>query len=119
MPAEQHGNQPFVSILSPSFNQGRFIRDCLVSVSNQTYKNIEHIVCDGGSTDQTLEHLTNAAPLVQWVSEPDRGQAHALNKAFAMSTGDIIGWINSDDALFATNTVETVVTLLDQWPDVD
>jgi glycosyltransferase involved in cell wall biosynthesis len=88
-----------VSILTPSFEQARFLRDCLESVSRQTYGSIEHVVMDGGSCDGSAELLVRSArPGLRWRTEPDRGQAHALNKAFAESEGSIIGWINSDDA---------------------
>jgi len=88
--------RPLVSIVTPSLNQGRFIREALESVAAQTYEPIEHIVVDGGSTDATLEILGDAEG-VQWVSEPDRGQSHALNKGFATARGSILGWLNADD----------------------
>jgi glycosyltransferase involved in cell wall biosynthesis len=108
-----------VSILTPSFNQGRFLGDCIRSVAAQTYRPLEHIVCDGGSTDETLDVLRRAPASVHWVSEPDRGQSHALNKAFSRSTGDILGWLNSDDAYADPQAVETAVDLFRRRPDVD
>ena len=101
--------KPLVSILTPSFDQGRFIQDCIDSVAAQTYSPIEHIVMDGGSTDETLSILQQAPSHVRWVSEPDRGQSHALNKALALSRGDIIGWVNSDDAYADRRAVEWAV----------
>ena len=101
--------RPLVSILTPSFEQGRFLRDCLDSVARQTYPNIEHVVMDGGSTDESLQILEAAGDAVRWTSEPDRGQADAVNKAFAASAGEIVGWLNSDDGLFAVDTVARVV----------
>ena len=98
--------RPLVSILTPSFNQGRFIQDCIDSVASQTYRPIEHIIMDGGSTDETLSILRQAPDHVRWVSEPDRGQSHALNKALAASSGEIIGWVNSDDAYADRRAVE-------------
>ena len=89
---------PKVSIITPSFNQGRFLPSTLRSVREQDYAPIEHIVVDGGSTDGTVDILRNA-PVIHWVSEPDRGQVHALNKGFAMATGEILGWLCSDDTL--------------------
>jgi glycosyltransferase involved in cell wall biosynthesis len=108
---------PLVSILTPSFNQGRFLRDCLDSVAAQTYPRIEHIVVDGGSTDESLEILAESGDTVRWTSEPDRGQADAVNKAFEASTGEIVGWVNSDDGLFATDTVGRVVAAFAGNPD--
>jgi glycosyltransferase involved in cell wall biosynthesis len=85
-----------ISIITPSFNQGEYVEQNILSVLNQDYKNFEHIVIDGGSTDKTVEVLRKYKHL-KWISEKDEGQADALNKALAMATGDIIGWINSDD----------------------
>jgi glycosyltransferase involved in cell wall biosynthesis len=110
---------PLVSILTPSFEQGRFLGDCLLSVARQTYPAIEHVVVDGGSTDETLTLLAEAGEGVRWTSEPDRGQADAVNKAFARSTGEIVGWINSDDGLFAVDTVTRVVAAFEQNPEAD
>ncbi len=84
------------SIITPSYNQGRFIEDTIQSVLNQDGCEIEHIVVDGGSNDSTVEILKEHGHL-KWVSEKDRGQSHAINKGFAMATGEIIAWINSDD----------------------
>ena len=88
--------RPLVSIVTPSLNQGRFLREALESVAAQTYTRIEHIVVDGGSTDETLEILRSFDDL-QWTSGPDRGQSHALNKGFATARGSILGWLNADD----------------------
>lgn len=111
--------RPLVSILTPSLNQGRFLADCITSVERQTYRPIEHVVCDGGSTDETLALLEHAPAHVHWQSEPDGGQADAVNKAFRASGGEIVGWINSDDALFAVDTVEAVVGHFSADPSVD
>ena len=107
---------PLVSILTPSFNQGRFLRDCLESVARQTYPRIEHVVVDGGSTDETLAVLESADESVRWCSEPDRGQADALNKAFGKSSGEIVGWVNSDDGLFSRDSLERVVAAFAEHP---
>nr|WP_217366940.1 MULTISPECIES: glycosyltransferase family 2 protein [unclassified Brevibacillus] len=95
-----HSQQPLVSIITPSYNQGRFIRETINSILTQDYANLEHIVVDGGSTDDTLSILQEYAqkdPRFRYISEPDRGQSHALNKGLAMARGEIIGWLNSDD----------------------
>ena len=85
-----------ISIITPSFNQAQFLEKNIKSVIDQHYPSVEHIVIDGGSTDGTIDILKKY-PHLRWVSEPDRGQTHALNKGFRMATGEIIGWINSDD----------------------
>lgn len=112
-------SSPLVSILTPSFNQGQFLGDCLASVAAQDYSRIEHIVQDGGSTDRTLDVLEAASASVTWASGPDHGQSQAVNRALAKSRGSIIGWINSDDALFSTDAVSTIVRTFTERPDVD
>ena len=87
---------PKISVVTPSFNQAAFIEENIQSVLSQGYPNVEHIIVDGGSTDGTLEILRRY-PHLRWVSEPDRGQTHALNKGFHMASGEVIGWVNSDD----------------------
>ena len=110
---------PLVSVLTPSFNQGRWLADNLQSVACQTHANIEQIVMDGGSSDETLGLLRDAPSHVRWHSEPDSGQSHALNKAFSEAEGEIIGWLNSDDAYFSPETLETVVDCFDRHPEAD
>lgn len=112
-------NRTRVSILTPSYNQAAWLPDNLGSVECQTYRHIEHVVADGGSTDGTLDVLRMNDDTVTWASEPDEGQADAINKAFAASTGDIIGWINSDDAYADCTVVADVVAFFDAHPDVD
>lgn len=102
-------NEPLVSIVSPSYQQADYIADLLRSVRVQSYPRIEHIVRDGGSTDATVKILKAAH--ARWVSEPDEGQTDALNKGLAETTGEIIGWVNSDDYLYPT-AVERAVDAL-------
>jgi len=85
------------SIITPSYNQGQFIEETIKSIQNQTYKNFEHIVIDGGSTDNTLKILKKYTGKIKWISEKDKGQSDAINKGFKMAKGDILTWLNSDD----------------------
>jgi glycosyltransferase involved in cell wall biosynthesis len=92
------GDWPRISIVCPSFRQGHYIEETIRSVLLQNYPALEFIVMDGGSDDGTVAILEKYAPwLTVWESVPDRGQSHALNKGFAKATGEILGWINSDD----------------------
>jgi glycosyltransferase involved in cell wall biosynthesis len=110
---------PLVSILTPSFNQAAWLGDNLRSVACQKYPRVEQIVMDGGSTDGSVALLRAQGTAVTWHSEPDGGQAHAINKAFRESQGEIIGWINSDDAYFDCRVVADVVAYFGIHPEVD
>lgn len=105
-----------ISVVTPSYNQAQFIEETIQSVLAQNYEPFEHIVIDGGSTDGTIEILRRY-PHLKWVSEPDRGQSHALNKGLAMVTGDIIGWLNSDD-LYEPAAFQTVAECFEGQPDL-
>ncbi len=89
---------PRISIITPSYNQGRFLDQCLRSVVEQGYPNLEYLVIDGGSTDESVQVIQqHQQHLTYWVTEPDGGQSDAINKGFQRATGDIVAWLNSDD----------------------
>jgi hypothetical protein len=89
---------PTISIVTPSYNQAQFLEDTIQSVLGQGYRNLEHVVIDGGSTDGSVDIIRRYADrLKYWASEPDAGQYDAINKGFAHTTGEIMAWLNSDD----------------------
>ena len=91
---------PRITLITPSYQQAAFLEECLSSVHSQQYPDLEHIVVDGGSTDGSAAIIARYADrLAWWCSEKDRGQSHAINKGVAQATGQVFGWINSDDAL--------------------
>jgi len=91
---------PRLSVVTPSYNQGRFIEETIRSVLLQDYPNLEFIIIDGGSTDNTIEVIKKYETwLAYWVSESDRGQSHAINKGIIKATGEILFWLNSDDVV--------------------
>jgi len=106
-----------VSIVTPSFNQGRYIRDCIESVAALRGAEIEHIVVDNCSTDDTLDAL-KSFPQLRWISEPDRGQSDALNKGFRMATGEWIGWLNADE-YYEADALGRIVHEISRSPVVD
>jgi len=108
--------RPLVTIVTPSLNQARFIREAIESVLTQTYPRIEYLVMDGGSTDETVSILKEYGSRVAWVSEPDAGQADAVNRGWQRGHGDIVAYLNSDDAYFPTS-VERAVEALRAHPD--
>lgn len=89
---------PLISIVVPSFNQGRYIEQTLASIAGQNWPRVETIVIDGGSTDETAEVVARFRPgVTHFISEPDRGQADAINKGFRLARGEVLAWLNSDD----------------------
>lgn len=105
-----------ISVITPSFNQGEFIAQTVESVLSQNYPNFEHIIMDGGSTDETLSVLARY-PHLTVISEQDRGQSHAINKALNLATGDIIAWINSDD-WYEPGIFTEIAKALEEYPIV-
>jgi glycosyltransferase involved in cell wall biosynthesis len=95
---EADGEWPKISIVTPSYNQGAYIEECIRSVLLQGYPNLEYIVIDGGSTDESVAVITKYAPwLKYWESEPDEGITDALTKGFGHAAGEILGWMGTDD----------------------
>ncbi len=103
---------PKVSIITPSFNQGQFLEASIRSVLEQDYPNIEYIIVDGNSKDESGEIIKKYQNhLAWWVSEKDKGHADALNKGFSHATGEILAWLNSDDIYFP-NAVSEAISVL-------
>ena len=120
LPETMPGGQawPRVSIVTPSYNQGRFIEETIRSVLLQGYPDLEYMVIDGGSTDSTVDIIKRYEKwLTYWVSEPDRGQSHAINKGWRMATGEIYAYLNSDDT-YVPGAVEAAVEHVLANPDV-
>jgi len=111
---------PIISIITPTYNRGKFLEKCILSIKNQDYKNIEHIVIDGGSTDNSLDILKKYEGTynLKWISEKDKGCADAMNKGFNRATGDIFCWLDSDD-YYLPGTLFKIVKIFQEKPNVD
>ena len=112
-----------ISIITVCFNSSKTIETTILSVKNQTYQNIEYIIIDGGSSDNTLDIIKKHEPSfegkMRWISEPDNGLYDAMNKGLNISTGEVIGLINSDDILFNLQALEKVMKVFKKNPKFD
>ena len=111
------GNFPLVSFVTPSFNTLKYIKDTISSIHNQSYPNLQHIIMDGGSNDGTVEYVNSLKEIV-FISEKDKGQSNAINKAFDLCEGEIIGWLNSDD-ISNPGAIDYVVKYFDAHPEIE
>jgi glycosyltransferase involved in cell wall biosynthesis len=111
---------PAISLVTPSFNSAHFIAETIQSVISQNYPALDYLIQDGGSKDGTSDIVSRflAFPNVRWISEPDHGQANAINKAFSKTSGEIMAWINADD-LLAPGCLQFVGEFFSMNPDVD
>ena len=109
---------PIISIVTPSYNQGSYLEETILSVLEQGYPALEFFIFDGGSTDGSLDIIQkHQDQLTFWESKPDRGQSHAINKGFRMASGEIVAWLNSDD-LLAPGALKVVAQAWQQNPGV-
>lgn len=118
---ETKENSLLISIITPSYMQGEFIEDCILSVRNQTYNNIEHIILDSNSTDKTDEIINkylNSYNVI-FIKEKDNGQANAINKGLNLAKGDIVCWLNADDLFFEKNVLRKIINLFDSNSNIE
>ena len=112
-------NFPLISIIIPSFNQGRFLSETLESIINQGYKNVDIIVMDGGSTDNSIEIIKKYERYISyWQSEKDNGQSNAINNGIRKAKGDFVTWLNSDDVLL-NGALQAAVDTITKKTDCD
>ncbi len=116
---QTHIKLPKISIITPSYNQGQYLEQTICSVLDQGYPNLEYIIVDGGSTDNSVEIIKKYESSIHyWVSEPDRGQSHAINKGMQICTGDIINWLNSDDFLIPGSLSKLALMYTNRTSDI-
>jgi len=110
---------PRLSVITPSFNHGRFLEQTILSIIDQDYLNIEYIIIDGGSTDNSIEIIRKYENrIAYWVSEPDEGHRYALKKGFDRATGDVVAWQNADD-YYEPDVFGQVMRVFEDHPKVD
>lgn len=112
--------KPLVSIVTPVFNNSQSLEECILSVKNQNYTNLEHIIIDGGSTDGTIDIIKKYSNTyaMRWISEKDSGMYDALNKGFRLAKGEIFAWLDSDN-YYALDIVEKVISVMRNQDTVD
>ena len=108
---------PRITVVTPSYNQDPFIEETICSVLGQNYPNLEYIIMDGGSTDQTVQIIEKYQTKIDyWESKKDQGQSHAINKGFRRATGEIVAWLNSDD-IYLPEALFTIAEAFSQYPE--
>jgi len=108
-----------ISIITPSYNQVSYLEETILSVLNQNYPNLEYIIIDGGSNDNSVEIIKKHESLLSyWISEKDKGQSHAINKGLRKATGEIVAWLNSDD-MYLPEILQNVAALFEKHPEID
>jgi glycosyltransferase involved in cell wall biosynthesis len=114
---QERDDWPKISIVTPSYNQGQYIEETILSILNQNYPNLEYVIIDGGSTDNTVEIIKKYEDrITYWVSEPDNGQTHAINKGFLQCKGVINAYLNSDDCYYPNTLYEIALSYKEMQP---